>query len=816
MQDTELWYRNGNCYIHLYGQGQSRRGPAFKIPFSGLLEADCYPLIDRFMARGVQDSTGNQERDNGDPARQSRIELFIPAPPRSDKQQSYRYHLATRNFIAFVFRRSVVGENLGTALITLMHSMHEFRTDTVDNVQDMMSYMDEEGYLNLQSNPTHALAILRLAEAFQLKDLYINAFAHCCGMSDRILAVPEYQVSLDAFHFSNAANTSQLVSSVTRKLIRCGRVEMNLKLGQSSNMVGTFLQYELSEAHLGLYPGVREHLERFRTLLREFYTAKFGSYPPPSVDIRTTIFEIDIFQEMRADFEALFRYLVDETFDITQSSPFLARGGICTWQSIQSFDTRHDFKTLFNPLPRLPSVTQERTRKPAWLGGWIGRGHKQQEVTHTALLRAANHKVELLHNGLVRVYRQFEGDLVHLSRKADRSENLGPMDSRKVRWILIYGIYQALRQATEIPPEVGDSDDAPYPLCISTADLPPWDEGQPAHGLIRRQTEHILRSTSIPAGDRSSTREPTPHNQSLEIKPDIDYFAITHRGDNAKEAKEERPKLRQSTSWRGNLSRNISRSQAPHSSPAKLTKPRPTKNDQSTKNTPYHEIVIQGYGNGTRGIGGSPVDVPSPAVRPTVEEEVISTSPSRYSYNADSRNSEEGSVARTLDTSIYESPLGGPVCVEDSRRTSSTYSHNDSASRRSGPSSSTGTRPRRAEDKSLDPACGLLRRWPRSVEESDPRKTKAKANANAKTKIVEPTPPTDVRKVYSVASHIDMPTPRTPTPWDQVKSTMEVKATNWTANDVHPEWEQYTDLGGLTVLKSGTASKQKVAPTVHF
>lgn len=88
----------------------------------------------------------------------------------------------------------MVGENLGAALITLVHSMHQFRLRDVDNVQDLMGYLDEEGYLNLRSNPAHAIAILHLSEVFRLRSLYINAFAHCCGMSDQLPTVPEYQV----------------------------------------------------------------------------------------------------------------------------------------------------------------------------------------------------------------------------------------------------------------------------------------------------------------------------------------------------------------------------------------------------------------------------------------------------------------------------------------------------------------------------------------------------------------------------------------------------------------------------------------------
>ncbi|OTA90650.1 hypothetical protein M434DRAFT_22813 [Hypoxylon sp. CO27-5] len=783
-RDPELWYRDGNCYIHLYGQGQSRRGPAFKVPFSGLLHAGCYPFIDRFMGRNPKTSTGHTQDDHVDPARRSRIELFIPTPPRSDKLQSYKYHLATRNFIAYVYRRSMVGENLGGSLITLMHSMHEFRTGDVDNVLDLMSYLDEEGYLNFKGNPTHALAILRLAEVFQLRDLYINAFAHCCGMSDQLPASSEYQ----------------LISPGTRQLIRCARVEMNLKLGQSANMVATFLQYELSEAHLGLYTGARAHLERFRTLLHDFYAAKFGSYPPPSINYQTRIFEVEVFRTMRDDFEALFNYLVDLTFDTSQDTPFLAEGGICTWQSIKSFDTRHEFKTLFHPLPLLPKVTQENTKRMSWLGTPIKSDRKRKENTHVALVTATNQKANLLKNGLVRVYRQFEEDLVYLPTKADKFENLGPMDSRKVRWILIYATYQALRQATEVPPEVRDATDAPYYLCISTADLPPWDEERPVCSLVRSQTDHIVRNSPMIL-DRALIKSPVPHQRSLEIKPDIDYFALRHRQSNTSETKNGGSRLRRATSWRGSLTSNLSLSLSTRRSMTKLTKPPPGKISHPVRQAQYHEIVVQGYGNGTNAIKASLVDIPSPTSRAVIsEEEPISTSPSRYSSSSDMRKSEESSVAKTSDTSVYESLAQASAYLRSNSRRGSSGStgHGKGSSsqepntRRPG-SSCTGIRRKLQDETPFEVSSGLIRRRSKSID-SDSQKS------------MEPAP-LNFRKANSeTAAHIEMPAPKTPTSWDYIKAVMEVKATSWMANDVQPEWEQYNDLGGFTDFSSGVPS----------
>ncbi|KAI1457204.1 hypothetical protein F4805DRAFT_198234 [Annulohypoxylon moriforme] len=861
-RDPELWYRNGNCYIHLYGQGQSRRGPAFKVPFSGLLEAKCEPFIDRFMAQNFIKSNGWAQNDNGDPVRRSRIELFIPSPPRSDKQMSYKYHLATRNFIAYVFRRSVVGENLGAALVTLMHSMFEFRTGNVDNVHDLMDYLDEEGYLNFRNNPTHSLAVLHLAETFQLRDLYISAFAHCCGMSDQLSASPEYQ----------------LVSPGTRKLIRCARVEMNLRLGQSANMVGTFLEYELSEAHLGLYAGARAHLERFRTLLQSFYVAKFGSYPPPSIDSRTTMFEIEILQEMRADFEALYQYLVDESFDTTHSNLFLAQGGICTWQCIRAFDRRHEFKTLLHPLPLLPKVSRENTKRASWLGKPMKADRKWRENTHAALIKATNTRPNLMKNGLVRIYRQFEDGLAYWPTKADKMENLGPMDSRKVRWILIYATYQALRQATDIPPEVRDTSGAPYHLCISTADLPPWDEDRPVHKLVRRQTHHLARSALTSPSEDSTTRPTSPREQTFEIKPDIDYFALTHRDNNNNSSNDNSEikdcsasRLRRAGSWTGSLTSNLSRSLTTRRSSTKLTKQQPVDRtptplsivNNSSSNASYHEIVVQGYGNGTNDIKAALVDIPPPKRKSTIAEEPSllgladppSTSSSRYSSNSDLRKSERddddddgsvsagGSAEKTPDTSVCESPttstmetpVKGPVKLRKVRRASGGHADARRPGSRTSTCTGLGFRRRLNDERShtFEMGCGfgLMKRRERvdrhnhipsdscshshtnsnSHPDPDPN-SNPRTNQNMDSTLnPESELSPALRKVSSVATSLEMPAPQAPTSWDYVKAVMEVKATSWMtgdntdADDVHPEWEQYNDLGGLTEVHGNPA-----------
>jgi hypothetical protein len=185
--------------VHLYAKGQSRRGPAFKLPLRALLEAKCHTVIARFMTRdGVASAMASLEgRDLDfleDMSPDARVELYIPPPPMASREEALRYHLATRNFFAWVFRRSLVGEHLGTSMINLLNSMMGFRRPGEANMDDLMAFLDEEGYLDMRNQPIHALAVLHFAEYFQSKKLYINAFTHCVGMYDELFAIPEYQV----------------------------------------------------------------------------------------------------------------------------------------------------------------------------------------------------------------------------------------------------------------------------------------------------------------------------------------------------------------------------------------------------------------------------------------------------------------------------------------------------------------------------------------------------------------------------------------------------------------------------------------------
>lgn len=58
-----------------------------------------------------------------------------------------------------------------------------------------MDFIDEEGYKDMKSAPRHALAMLYLAENFQWKDLWLDAFTQCVGMFVVLKEFKEFEVS---------------------------------------------------------------------------------------------------------------------------------------------------------------------------------------------------------------------------------------------------------------------------------------------------------------------------------------------------------------------------------------------------------------------------------------------------------------------------------------------------------------------------------------------------------------------------------------------------------------------------------------------
>lgn len=109
--------------------------------------------------------------------------LYLPQPSHSARGEAFQWHIATRNFFAWLFGKSLVGNEIGKALVDVRDRMNVYRTRGAPNASDLMIYAEFLGYSKVANSPDYALGMLYFAEHCQNKDVWTNAFAHCVGMN---------------------------------------------------------------------------------------------------------------------------------------------------------------------------------------------------------------------------------------------------------------------------------------------------------------------------------------------------------------------------------------------------------------------------------------------------------------------------------------------------------------------------------------------------------------------------------------------------------------------------------------------------------
>lgn len=592
----------------------------------------------------------------------------------------------------------------------------------------------------------------------------------------------------------------QLLSSATRKLIRQARADMDGKLARSSATLGSFLQDELSDAHIGLPAGARAHLERFRTLLHGFFAAKFGYYPPTSTASRGAVFDAAVLHAMTIDFDALYSYLVDESFDMSRSGFFTQTGGICALQSVLSFDSQHSLQTQTHPLPLLPRIDQgPKSRRASWFHRpFMGSQVTSKAATYVALLSATNHlRANVLDNNLVKAYRRFEEDCIMSPIKADEQENLSALDARKIRWILVYAMNQVLHQCGTLP-EARCEEPPTYHVCISTADLPPWEVERPPATPAQAQTPSPMGTPSlvtVSGSESGFTASPIADSPCGVLKPDVDYFAIRQResvsvNDDtfSKVPDLSRPPLRGST-----LLRSFS----------KLTN-RSGENTEKIrgKRASYHEIVVHGYGNGTNEVNFGESQMETSDITDALPAQ--GRSPSRSNYE-DNNNSDDGNSNASSDDT------GESTLSDDSPPTPC----DEEAWQTNGTSSTTSQR------LASLPCVSEANHSPtiNGADSSNPIVPAVPAmkfeRRSQSVRHHMPAPLTIHKSHLDNSLTLHMPSPTSPMSWEAVQLRMEQQATTVVdyndyimplgtgsnGEEAIGGWEHYKDLGGLTECK---------------
>ncbi|KAF1913879.1 hypothetical protein BDU57DRAFT_541253 [Ampelomyces quisqualis] len=505
-RDPELWVQDGDCLVHLYEQGASRRGPSFRVPLRALRQKTCDAMLDKCLAQIIPDNSLDSRE-----ALQVRsfsnllggsatVELFIPAPGHISREEAFDWHVTTRNFFAYILGQPLVGRHMGQAFVDLVERLEVFRSRQVNNHQDFLVYAETQGYRDLVECTDYALANMYYAERFKLKDVWIDAFAHCVGMGDSISLSPEYMP----------------ISRLTKALITRAHLEVDLHLDRVKRALATFLSQDFSPTHLGLSHGARNHLNRFQRFLHDFYAEKFGYWPPPT---NASSFPKALYKSMFYDFQNLYELLVDTQSYNDIASQTLASGGICVLQNVDYFDKRNKFPAQQHPLPLLP---QEAESQKLMRSLSSASQHKKTWDVGAALLMATNRiNANVANSKIVQTYLEFER--TNATSSALREDKISMGDARKIRWLLIYGTLQYLTSALRAPSAVRDTESPDYPLCCILAGPSTWISSTPAATPSVRTPSNIPGLVDDYFGSiKSCSIEPDCHRE--------DYFSTEAPG----------------------------------------------------------------------------------------------------------------------------------------------------------------------------------------------------------------------------------------------------------------------------------------------
>ncbi|KAM3515298.1 hypothetical protein MY11210_001039 [Beauveria gryllotalpidicola] len=797
-RESELWASNGNCLIYLYGKGQCNAGASFRVDLAALIATGCYAFIEKYMDKqGHNFDLPKTDADWNRVRPSQNVPLYIQAVPGSTRSEIARQHLSIRNLLAWMTGLPLVGTHLGGEIVTLFQNMVTYRPLDADSTADLLAYLEVAGYLDIVAQPDHALAILYVAEYLRHRDLYTRAFVHCVGMREQLYRSTEYTAKLDS----------------------------------ATEGLGSFLDEELSESRLGLPLGVRAHLERFRSALLAFYTAKFGYFPPRDFDAK-------VIKTMLEDFEALYDLLVDDGVEMCGMFGGNSGGGLCTLQIIRSFDNRNSFESRQHPLPLLPNAPDVRkTRRMSWLGRKDKGKPADRLIAHTALIKASNWRESSFRNDLVRMYREFEGkSLESRANKGDKPDDVSITDARKVRWILIYAMCQVLRSISRQAPQVA-GEQAPYFLSASITELPPWKTA------LNTKMDLAISISALPTMPISADEPWQPRfADGVEIKPDINYLALTHSHE-----RQQADKLRRrqsmpaapctvsptrpspSTSVSGNV---LARRSTIRNSIRQRLRPVTASSvaavTPATSKSVYHEIVIEGYGNGTNEVKlerrntvgcvnseavGWPLAIspndPRPAdiTLPVGEPEQTPTqswSSSTRSSNASSIGTMESRAASspaslaTMATAEFEQTAVEPVIVRNSSHKSLTHRYpmksvldtiSRTSSKRRNSIASSGGKDTPPVPQPQPPMSGSLSRVPSLRKSLLPESWTLAGRTMFEQDIDEED------EVVALQSEADE--------WVAMQAFLcgDESSTEKVHEGATPGWEQYHDLGGLTEVR---------------
>lgn len=529
-KDPELWNPNGDVLIYL--QGPKHDQPASFRLSSHIIEASENQRLITELRNGVIDDTedfdipsppapilgyGSRASHPTSPVSESgqhdgaiSYEMRFPVPKSLSLEDKIQNQITTRNVFAMLCHASLVGISLYQALVDLHARLESYRSPgEPDTAGQIITYLSSHSIDDTRNDAESAVSLLAWAErpGVRWAEGWREAFLHCAGMYG------------DGGNSSGSGGLDRyadwrFITPQTRALLERSWLEMRLKVQTAEERLTGFVLSDIwaggttSEFRSALPLGsAKATAERLQKMLIGHYARVYGSWPPPRPTSGTEDEQVwltrSVARDLQQDFGALYDYLVDRevVWDVSEAragrkwmmvSSGWNRGfeadvpGMPMTDIIVEFDNRLRIPHIPHPHPLLPTSIPPQSSTSTSASGMFKSSsttsvHQQAgRERRVALAYTESTNIDALETSppspsdLVDAFSRFE--------KHDAIGDVDPIMARRGRWVLLYGILQALAPVSVDAPRVKYAEGVSYHLSARSK-RPAWTKDRGAGNL---------------------------------------------------------------------------------------------------------------------------------------------------------------------------------------------------------------------------------------------------------------------------------------------------------------------------------------------
>ncbi|KAK7698716.1 hypothetical protein SLS57_012515 [Botryosphaeria dothidea] len=441
-------------------------------------------------------------------------EIWFPAPSYIKTPHAQRrHHVATRNFLALLYNKPIVGADLYEMLSELqmvMDIMYELnepnrRPNTAAIIVD---YIVGRRLDDVRGSLSNALGLLAWSEKLDVgwDQGYLESFVHVVGMLTR--------GSFDRPEFKR-------LSPVTRHNLEKAYNGMQIKILNAEEKLSTFAFPELWHLPnvVANSPAFRAS-EFFRDWLKRYFARSFGQWPPKANQHGHWVTR-ELVHKLQGDFGAIYDVLINRDIIWTDNearhtrkwemvsktavtdifSPDLP--GMPITDMLISFDNQHGYLHIPHPYPLLPRRVSSLTAAPAKKKNIFGIGKKDKTASprdpseHMKISLAFGDATNINKLGMMLEANDLRDEFLEYEKNvAADLRDVPAADARLGRWLLLYGILQVLSTLSVDTEGIKHKADVPYFLSPSLENCPPWPPVRSLTGTRRAPSAVAVREAT--------------------------------------------------------------------------------------------------------------------------------------------------------------------------------------------------------------------------------------------------------------------------------------------------------------------------------